>query len=58
MSIKTDTNGSAKPKPLTTKKKFQSLQTKLKQNELEQERLKQQKNSSSGSLADFLQQIT
>ena len=58
ISIKADTNGSAKPKPLTTKKKFQSLQTKLKQNELEQERLKQQKNSSFGSLADFLQQLT
>ncbi|CAF0786309.1 unnamed protein product [Brachionus calyciflorus] len=39
------------------KKKFQSLQLKLKQNEIDQEKLKSKTTSSFGSLADFLEKL-
>lgn len=54
-----------RPPPVTTNdslksrdKKFKSLQAKLKHSELEQEAAKNQKKTSLGSLADFLQKLT
>ena len=45
-------------KPNAIKKKFQSLQLKLRQNELEQQKSKEKTINSFGSLADFLEKLS